>query len=90
MRCLIEGGIFIKAAARSDAGLEAEDRLHTLVKTDAIKLNRAVHGSGVGEGESLEAPLFRGLHERLDLGQAVKQRIVRMDVEVNKAGHSHE
>ena len=72
-------------AVVDQVGLEPEDRLHVVLAARLVVLDRAVHHPVVGEPERGHAELGRPGRHRLDLVRAVEQRVLAVDVQVNRA-----
>ena len=63
-------------------GLEAEDRLDPVLLAGLVVLDRAVHHAVVGQAERRLPIGGRTLGELVDLGGAVEQRVLGVDVEM--------
>ena len=71
--------------ARRDVYLAADDRADALGETGAVKRDRAVHHAMVGDGERRLPQLLGAVRQLLDAAGAVKQRVFRMHVQMDKA-----
>ena len=78
---------FREAVARRDIGLDAQDRFHARFFRRLIKFDRAVERAVIGERDAIHAELLGARHEFGDLGEAVEQGIVRMDVKMGEFRH---
>ena len=76
--------VFIEPGVRRDVALHADDRLHTVLLGGLVELDRTVEGAVVRDSERILPQRLRTLHERLDLRQAVEERVLRMRVEVGE------
>ena len=65
-----------------DVDLAALDRLDAVLLARLIELHRSVHHAVVGERQRRLAERGRALRELVDLGCAVEQRVLGVDVEV--------
>ncbi len=62
----------------------ADNGLDSVLLRRLIELDNAVHRAVIGDSQRIHAQLFGAWHEFLDLAHAVKERILRMDVQVRE------
>ena len=62
--------------------LDAEDRLHANVPRLQVELHRAEHVAVVGDGDGVHAELLHPLEQALNAISAVKQRVLRVQMEM--------
>lgn len=79
----VDTWFFVKTAALGDVCFNANDRFNAGFVAFVIKLDRAVHCAMVSECKSWHTKLFGAGDELGDLGEAVKERVVRMGMEVD-------
>ena len=70
-------------------GLESDDRLDPVRLARLVVLDRAVHHAVVGEPERGHPQLRRPGGQAIDLAGAVEQRVLAVDVEVDRLGARH-
>ena len=72
------------AAVVDQVGLEPQDRLDVVLETGLVVLDRAVHDAVIGQPER-RLPELRGTRRhRLDLVRAVQQRVLAVDVQMDR------
>src|SRR5882724_6044636 len=77
------------AAARRDVELAAHDRLHAGLLRREIEIDRAEEIAVVGQRDRREAQLLRLLDELFELGGAVEQTVLGVDVQVDEVAMLH-
>ena len=65
-------------------GFQADDGLYAGGFGGIVELDHTKHGPVIGNGKRRHAQLFGALHQFFDIAETVKQRIVRVDVQVGK------
>ena len=74
-------------ATRRDIDLQAGDRLDALRLAGADKIDHAKHDAVIGQGDGRHAQLGGAPGQVFDPAQAVKQRELAVDVQMDKPGH---
>ena len=82
---VVDAVLTVKAGARRNVYLAADDRADALGKTRAVKRDRAVHHAVVRDGERRLSQLLGAARELLDAAGAVQQGVFRMHVQMDKA-----
>lgn len=81
---LVNHGLFIKASARREEGIETNDGLDAFFGAGFIKIDGTVEGASIGNSEGVLPVFFGGFGEFFGGGEGVEEGIVGVDVEVNK------
>ena len=76
----VEFVLLVKACARSDVHLAADDGLDALGLAGAVKVDRAVHHAVVGDGTGGLPHRLDELGEVADTARAVEQAVLGMDM----------
>src|SRR3989338_6481235 len=84
MRPVVDAAATIGHEMRREIDVSADDRLHLLIFARLKKLHRAVQRAVVRERKRAHAERLRTRNERLGLGKRLKERIMRMRVEVDE------
>ena len=79
----------LSAAPRGDVELAAENRLDARLLRRLVEVDRAEEVPVVGERERGKVQVLRLLDEPLELGGAVEETVLRMDVEVDEVAMLH-
>ena len=74
-----------QVAVVDEVGLEADDRLHPRRDARLVVLDRAVHHAVIGETEGGHLELRGACGQRVDLARAVEQRVLAVDVQVDRS-----
>ena len=74
----------VEAGARGHVDLAAEDRTDARVKRRLVKVDDAVHGAVIRDGERIHAQLFCPGYDLFDLAGAVQQGILCVNVQMCK------
>ena len=69
---------------RGDVCFHTEDRFYARTSRLLVKFNAAIERAMVSERERAHPIRFRARHQLRDFRKPVKERIVRMDVEVDE------
>src|SRR3989338_1070275 len=80
--------IFVKTASGRHIGFKSDNRLDRRGQTDLVKFNRSIHGAKICQSQGLKPAGLGSFYQGFDLCQTVKQRIVRMDMKMDKVVHS--
>ena len=83
-------GLFLQAAARGDIDLAADDRFDSLFARRLVKINRAVKHAVVGDGQGGEFQFVRLFHQPVQAAGPIEQRILGVQMQMNKIGVRHE
>ena len=78
-----------QAAARRDINLAADDRFDALLPRRLVKINRAVKDAVIGDGQGGELQFARLLHQPVQAAGAIEQRILGVQMQMNKIGVRH-
>src|SRR5689334_17169341 len=82
-------GLFLEPAARRDINFAADDRLDPFVACLLIKINRAVKNAVISERERREFQLVCLVHELVQTARPIKERKLRMQMQMNKLSLRH-
>ena len=82
-------GLLLQPAARRHIHLAADDRLDALGAGGLVEINRAVKHAVVRDGQRGEAQLVRPVNEPVQPASAVQQRVLGVQMEVNKISVRH-
>jgi hypothetical protein len=69
--------------------LEAQDRLHAVLATGLVELDRAVQHAVIGEPQRRHPELGGTFGQLLDLAGAVEQRVLGVDMQMDGARRAH-
>ena len=83
-------GLFVQSAARRDIHFAADDRLDALVTGGLVKINCAVENAVVGDRQRGKLQLMRLLHQSVETAGPVEQRILGVQMEMDKIRVRHE
>ena len=72
------------AAVVDQVGLEPDDRLDPVLATRLVVLDRSVHDAVIGQPERRHAELGGTRRHRLDLVRPVEQRVLAVDVQMDR------
>jgi len=81
---LVANAVPDRRAVVDQIGLEADDWLDVVRPAGLVEVDRAVHHPVVGEAEGGHAELGRPLHHRVDLAGPVEQRILAVDMQMDR------
>jgi len=81
---VVDMGFFLKPGSVCDICFNSDYRLDAVLHTGHIELYGSVHCAMVGQSYCGHTILFRELDHILDLGEAVKERVVGVSVEMNE------
>ena len=70
-------------------GLEAENRLDSVLLAGLVELDRAIHDPVIGQPEGRLAELRGPLRQGVDLARAIEQRVLAVDVQMCAGGRAH-
>ena len=82
---LVAGRLRGRAAVVDQVGLETDDRLDPGRGAGLVVLDRPVHHTVVGQPQRRHLQLGRPLRELVDLAGAVEQRILAVDVQMDRS-----
>ena len=80
-------GLLLRHAPGRDIDLAAGDGLDARLFGRVVKVQDAKHDAVVGQRQGRHAHLGGSTGQVLDLAQAVEQREITVDVQVNEIGH---
>ena len=84
VRPCVEVGLLVTVAAPGHIGLDAQDRLNAGFPAPLVKLNQAVHDAVISQPKRGHLVLRRPADQLVNFRQAVEQRVVGVNVEVDK------
>ena len=82
-------GFLFQPAARRDIDFAADDGFDAFFAGSLIEINDAVHGAVVGDGQCGEFQFMGLVHQPVQPAGAVEQRILGVQVEMNKVRVRH-
>src|SRR5688572_9656213 len=82
-------GFLFQPTAGRDIHLATDDRLDAFSASRLIKINRAVKNAVVGDADGGKLQLRRFIHQFVQTARSVEERILRMQMKVNKVGKRH-
>ena len=85
IRLAVERVLLIKARARRDIDLAADDRLHARGFRRAVEVDHAVHVAVVGDGDGLLPDLLHARHDVADAARTVEQAVFGMHMQMHEA-----
>ena len=85
VRLPVERVHLVKTRPRRDIDLAADDGLHARRLRRLVKVDCAVHHAVVGDGDRVLPQLLDPVHEPRDAARAVKQAVLRMNMQMDKA-----
>ena len=88
IRLTVERVDLVKARARRDIDLAADDRLDVRRLCRPVEVDHAVHHAVVRDGDSVLPELFDARHDILDAARPVEQAVFRMDMQMDKTHDS--
>ena len=88
IRLAVERVDLVKARARRDIDLAADDRLDVRCLCRPVEVDHAVHHAVVRDGDSVLPELFDARHDILDAARPVEQAVFRMDMQMDKTHDS--
>ena len=80
----------VEAAAGRDINLASDDRFDPQVAGGLIKIDRAVKNAMIGDRQGGNLQLMRLLHQPVEAAGAIEQRILGVQMEMNKISMRHE
>src|SRR6266545_4572441 len=84
------GRLFVEATAGRNIHLATDDRFDAFVASGLIKIDRAVEHTVVGDREGGKLQFMRLVHQPVEAAGAVEQRILGVQMEVDKIRMRHE
>ena len=84
------GGLLVEPAAGRDIDLAADDWLDALLARLPVEIHRPVEHPVVRDGQRGELQLTRPLHQTVQAARPIEQRILGVQVQMNKVGVRHE
>ena len=82
-------GLFLKAASPCDIDLAADDRLDPLAAGGLIKIDGPKEHAMIGYRQGRELQLMRFIHEPVHAASAIEQRILGVNMKMNKVSVRH-
>ena len=82
-------GLLLEPAPGRDIDLAADDRLDALLARRLVKINRPVKHAVVGDRQRGELQLVRLVHQPVQTAGAIEQRILGVQMQMNKFGVRH-
>jgi len=82
--------LLVEAAAGSDIDLTANNRFDAFVSGGLVKINRAAEHAVIGDRERRESQLVRFVDQPVEAAGAIEQRILGVQMEVDKIRVRHE
>ena len=84
------GRFLFASAAGRDINFAADNGFDTLFACRLVKVNDAVHGAVVGDGQRGEFQFMGFVHQPVQTAGAIEQRILGVKMEMNKVRVRHE
>ena len=81
---------FLQARAGRDINLAADDGLDAFRAGGLIKFDDAVHRAVVGDGQRGKFQFMRPLHQRVQAARTIEQRILGVQMQVDKISVRHQ
>ena len=78
--------LLVQAACRRHIDLAADDRFDALIARGLIKIDRAVEHTMVGDRQGGKLQVARLVHQRVETAGAIEQRILGVQMEMDKIG----
>ena len=72
-----------------EIGLEAQNRLDSVLLAGLVELDRAIHDPVIGEPEGRLAELRGPLRQGVDFARAIEQRVFAVDMQMCAGGRAH-
>ena len=82
-------GLLLETAAGGDIDFAAENGLDAFVARGLIKINRAAKHAVVGDRQRGKSQLMRLVHQPIQSASAIEQRILRVQMKVDKVRVRH-
>ena len=86
IRAVVNFRALLRVAVSGDIGFHADNRLNPGFFGLFVEFNQPVHDPMIGQSDGRHAKFLGFGHQAVNLRQAIKQRIMRVDVEVDE-GH---
>ena len=80
------GGFFLQARTGRDIHLATDDGFHAFGTRFLVEIHHAMHRAMIRDGERWELQLVRLLHELVQTARAIEQRILGVQVQMDKVG----
>src|SRR5436190_20758898 len=81
--------LFLEAAARRHINLAPDNRLNAFVARSLVEIDRSIKHAMVSERESRKLQLMRLLHQPVQTTGPIEQRILGVQMEMNKLSVRH-
>src|SRR5690606_26991033 len=82
----VYSSVLVEPGSRRQKGIQTDDRLHVLRDACFHEVDGAIQSAVVGQGQGVLPVSSGGFSELLRRRERVKERIVGMDMEVDKIG----
>src|ERR1044071_1464061 len=82
-------GLFLEPASRRNINLATDYGLNAVFAGGAVKINCAIKHAVISNGQGRESQLMGSLDEPIQTAGSIQQRILRVQMEVNKVRMRH-